>query len=163
MRPYLITLVLIPFFSCRKPQKNSLKEWNLNGEVERVSLETYKGKYEGGQWVEEEKPLYRTGIRDHFEAIFDREGFLTEIMYGMDELTDTDRYEYRDGRQYRIYRSEEQISAFGDSYQEMSTIEWIYRNGLLVKEITRDQRGDTKILDILYHRQRCKSHRGYTI
>lgn len=67
----LLLIWPIFLFSCSSKQKNSLKDWNLNGEVKTITNQSYEGEYENGKVVQGSKG-------DGYKISFNKEGFITE-------------------------------------------------------------------------------------
>jgi hypothetical protein len=131
---FLFLGLTILFYSCSTKQKNSLKEWNLNGNVESVVNQSYEGKYENGKIIQGDK-----GYSDNYKVNFDKEGFIVERINLSSDGGNRDKstFTFKDNKISEI-----------KNYNSSNTLEthdfYEYKSGLLSKVVSKDGNGLVK-------------------
>ncbi|MEY3501731.1 MAG: hypothetical protein RL308_3404 [Bacteroidota bacterium] len=136
-------LILTSLYSCKENQKNSLKEWNLNGKVESISSQTYEPKYVDGKVVEGDKTTdYQSW--SNYEIKFNKEGFIIEQKSGEYSFDNQiDKFEYKDDKIAKIDHSSSRMDYTSyTTIVEKTSIFYEYENGKLSKTVTKDENGN---------------------
>lgn len=138
-------LILTSLYSCKEGQKNSLKEWNLNGKVESLSSQTYEPKYVDGKIIEGDKTTdYESW--SNYEIKFDNNGFITEQKSGEYSFDNqVQKFEYKDDKIIKIEdtRTSMNYSDF-KTITEKTTTFYKYENGKLSSAVIKDENGKVK-------------------
>jgi len=146
MKCYLFAVLSFTFFSCKdKQQKNSLKEWNLNGKVESVMSQAYEPKYVSGKVVEGDKTTDFDSW-SNYEMKFDKNGFITEQKSGQYSFdNEVSKFEYKDDKVIKIEQTKSSMNYSDYSTSTEKTITYYdYENGKLTAAVIKDESGKIK-------------------
>ena len=134
MKKIILFLSVIILFSCSSKQKdNSLKQWNLKGQVESIRNQSYNAKYEYGD------EIIKTGrsYNDNYQVKFDKAGFITErISY--------DDVENIREKELFTYKNDKRLSkkTYNEAGEIRETETYYYDNGILSKITVENGTGD---------------------